>query len=140
MGKRFRLFGSRRKKNTQCLSLESIDIMTTRMMSSSLVASRSKERRFRPFPYLVILHSLRVASSYPKNKINSQNSDSHFAKNVVLRWSLEDGGDRLIKTVVDLHGGEEENLIDINISPARKCHSEGYIRLIHRTDIEVEGE
>lgn len=52
-------------------------------------------------------------------------------------WRMEG---RLIKTAVDLHGGEEENLIDINISPARKCHGEGYIQLIHRTDIEVEGE
>lgn len=62
--------------------------MTTRMMSSSLVASRSKETRFRPFPYLVILLSLRVASMSKATRFLPL-SLSYFPAPICLICNLE---------------------------------------------------
>ncbi|KAI6704933.1 hypothetical protein NL676_007895 [Syzygium grande] len=51
-------------------------------------------------------------------------SDWDSPENGVFRWDAEDVGEGLIEIALDSHGGEEENLIEIDISPptARKYH------------------
>ncbi|XP_030518072.1 uncharacterized protein LOC115731550 [Rhodamnia argentea] len=74
-----------------------------------------------------------LSMCYPDSDSESSSPGGDFGFNFgsdspeegAFRWDTEDGGEGLIEIALNLLGGEEDNLIEIDISPARKYGSEG---------------